>query len=63
MRLFTLMNFFSLDLWTHNLDVIRVWLIKTLLISRKESLLTESRISKMAAYGVKVGNSTLKTLD
>ena len=64
MRLFIFMNFFSLDLWTGNLNVSRMWLIKTLLFSKKETLCTESRIPKMAIYCVKVDNiSILKTLN
>ena len=34
-----------------------MWFIKILLFSKNELLLTESRISRMAVCGVKVGNT------
>ena len=36
-----------------------MWLINTLLLLKMESLLADSRIQKMAACGVKVGNIKL----
>ena len=43
MRLFTFINFFSLYLYTFNLNINRMRLIKTLLFSKMESLFAESR--------------------
>ena len=40
----------------YNFNIGRMWLAKTLVFSKKESLLTESRIPKMAVCGAKVGN-------
>ena len=38
------MNFFSLDFYTYNLNISRMWLINTLLLLKMESLLADSRI-------------------
>ena len=59
MRLFKFTNFFSLDLNTYNINISRMWLVNTLLLLKMESLLVDSRIQKMAACGVKVGNIKL----
>ena len=56
MRLFIFMNFFSLDLQTHNLNISRMRLMKILLFSKKKLMLKESKIPRMAVCGVKVGN-------
>ena len=59
MRLLKFMNFFSLDLNTYNLNIRRMRLINTLLFLKMESLLADSRIPKMIACSVKVGNIKL----
>ena len=56
MRLLVFMNFVSLDLQTHNLNLNRMWFIKALLFSINESLLAESKIPKITVYCVKAGN-------
>ena len=38
MRLFIFMNFFSLDLYTQNLNISRIWLIKTSLFFKMDCL-------------------------
>ena len=62
MRLFKLMHFFSLDLNTYNLNTSRMWLINISLFLRTESLLADSRILKVAASGIKVGNKLFESI-
>ena len=51
---------FILCTWyTYNLNISIMWLIKTLLFLRMESLLPESRIQKIAVCGAKVGKISL----
>ena len=57
MRLLMFMNFFSLDLYTYNLNISKMLLTKTLLFSIKLFLPTKSRIQEIATRGIKVGNS------
>ena len=45
-RLFTFMNFFSLDLQTYNLSISRMWSIKILLLSKNKLLLTRIKNSE-----------------
>ena len=56
MRLFLFMKFFSLDLWTYNLNISRIWLIKILLFSKKGVIAHRIKNSKNTVCGVKVGN-------
>ena len=58
MRLFKFMNLFFLDLNTYNLNISRMWLINTLFL-KTGPLFADSRIRKMAAGGVQVGNIQL----
>ena len=53
------MSFFSLDMYTYNLSINRIWLLRHLLFSKMESLFAESRNPKMAVCGVKVGKIKL----
>ena len=48
------MNFFSLDLYTYNLNVSRLSFIKTLLFLKMDSLLAKLRIPKMLVCSVQV---------
>ena len=57
MRLLMFMNFFSLDLYTYNLNISKMLLTKTLLFSIKLFLPTKSRIQEMATRDIKVGNT------
>ena len=59
MRLFISMSFFSLDLYTYNLNINRIRLLRTLLFSKMESFFVESRNPEMAVCGVKVGEIKL----
>ena len=58
-RLFKFMNFFSLELNTYNLNISRMSLLNILVFLKKDSLLADSRIPKMTACGVEVGNVKL----
>ena len=55
MRLCKFMNFFSLTFCICNLNISKMWLIKTLLFFRMKSLFAESRMPKMTVCGGKVG--------
>ena len=55
MRLYKFMNFFSLTFCICNLNISKMWLIKTLLFFRMKSLFAESRMPKMTVCGGKVG--------
>ena len=50
---------FSLDLYIYNLNISWIRLIKTLLLLKMNSLLTELKIPKMEVCGVKVGKIKL----
>ena len=59
MRLFIFKRFFSLDLYTYNLNINKMLLLKHLLFSKMESLFVQSRNPNMEVCGVKVGKIKL----
>ena len=56
---FCIYEAFSLDLYIYNLNISRIRLIKTLLLLKMNSLLTDLKIPKMEVCGVKVGKIKL----
>ena len=59
MKLFIFKSFFSLDLYTYNLNINKMLLLKHLLFSKMEPLFVQSRNPNMEVCGVKLGKSKL----